>query len=121
MRQQRDPDAQFLDLWCAFVNAASNAEPVQVERQRKSANTPTDNCDVAFDAHACKPKKRANRTARSSSASSPPAQPMNESPTGEPATIPTGNVTCGRPLWPDMQVSRMARRRNISYSSGAAS
>ena len=63
MRQQRDADPEFLDLRRAFVNAASDAEPMQIERQRKSANAATDNGDVAFDAHACKPKKRDSRTA----------------------------------------------------------
>ena len=41
--------------------------------------------------------KRDSVTARSSSASSPPAQPMNDRPTGQPATVPIGIDTCGRP------------------------
>ena len=35
------------------------------------------------------------------------AQPMNDSPTGQPATVPTGIDTCGRPPRPAMQVSRI--------------
>src|SRR5262249_35896007 len=39
---------------------------------------------------------------------------MKESPTGHPETKPTGSVTCGSPLKPAIQVSRMTRTRNDS-------
>ena len=63
------------------------------------------------------PQQRASAHARSSSASSPPGQAMNDSPAGQPATVPIGMLICGRPASPAMQVSRMTRTRNDSSSS----
>src|SRR3989442_11777525 len=63
------------------------------------------------------PHARASRTARSSSASSPPAQAINDSPAGQPATVPTGRFICGSPPIPAMQVSRITRTRKDSIAS----
>src|SRR5512145_1948079 len=43
-------------------------------------------------------------TARSSSASSPPSQPMKERPTGQPEAVPAGIEICGSPACPARQV-----------------
>src|SRR5919199_970364 len=69
----------------------------------------------------CRPQCLDNPAAKSSSASSPPDQPMNDSPTGQPETVPIGIVTCGRPLSPEMQVNRMTFARNGSSASGGVS
>src|SRR5262249_53310731 len=63
------------------------------------------------------PTWRASFTARSSNASSAPCQPMNERPIGQPEIEATGRVTCGSPLKPARQVSRMTRTRNDSSAS----
>ena len=55
------------------------------------------------------PQWRESFTASASRASSPPAHPMNESPTGQPASDPMGRVTWGSPPRPAMQVRRMTR------------
>ena len=57
MRQQRDADAELLDLRRALVDAAGDAEPVQVERERKPADAAADNGDFAGP-HAASPQKR---------------------------------------------------------------
>src|SRR5262249_32505231 len=46
---------------------------------------------------------------------------MKESPTGHAETKPTGSVTCGSPLKPAIQVSRMTRTRNDSSASAPVS
>jgi len=38
MGQQRDADAELLDLRCAFVDAIRDAAPMQVEREREPAD-----------------------------------------------------------------------------------
>src|SRR5262249_36846485 len=63
------------------------------------------------------PQYSATLHARSSSASSPPAQPMNDNPAGQPAPVPTGTLICGSPESTDAQPSRITRTRNDSDSS----
>ena len=57
----------------------------------------------------------------SSMASSPPAQPINESPTGHPETVPAGRLTWGSPARPAEQVSRITCRRWASSAAGGVS
>src|SRR3981189_3390152 len=42
VRQQRDPDAELLDLGRALVDAARDAVPMQVQRQREAGNSAAD-------------------------------------------------------------------------------
>ena len=46
MRQQRDADAELLDLGRALVDAARDAVPMQVQRQRKAGDSAADDRDV---------------------------------------------------------------------------
>src|SRR5215813_6950379 len=63
------------------------------------------------------PQWRESFRQSSSRASSPPAHPMKDSPTGQPASDPMGRVSWGSPLRPAMQVRRMTRTRNDSSAS----
>src|SRR5262249_53182806 len=71
--------------------------------------------------YAMAPQYFATSHARSSSASSPPTQAMNDNPAGQPATVPTGMLICGSPASTDAQPSRMTRTRNNSASSAVMS
>ena len=44
MRQQRDADAELLDLRRALVDAAGNPALLQIERERQPADAAADNC-----------------------------------------------------------------------------
>src|SRR3981081_2202078 len=46
MRQPRDPDAELPDLGRALVDAARDAVPMQVQRQREAGNSAADDRDV---------------------------------------------------------------------------
>src|SRR3954468_21040706 len=53
MRQQRDADAEFLDLRRAFVDLARHAALLQAERQRETADSSTDDGDAHHSALMC--------------------------------------------------------------------
>src|SRR5262245_28825342 len=72
-------------------------------------------------AQAPTPQWRANSHARSRSASSPPAQPINDRPTGHPLMVPAGMLICGKPEIPAVQFNRITRVRNSSSSAPEAS
>src|SRR5215472_12119709 len=67
------------------------------------------------------PQWHANSHARSRSASSPPAQPINDRPTGHPLMVPAGMLICGKPEIPAVQFNRITRVRNSSSSASDVS